>query len=296
MGMVFNIQRFSVHDGPGIRTTVFFSGCNLRCLWCHNPESHELTPRLGYFENACTHCGKCVRVCPAGAIAYGDSRLVFDRERCENCFACVDYCAPGARRISGKPMTAAEVIDIIIRDKPYYDKSGGGVTFSGGEPLLQPDFLMELLQRLRKSGINTAIESALCVPENIIRDIAPLTGLFMCDIKSMDDKIHKKYTGISNKKILANIALLSELGADVLIRVPVINGVNADETNIRQMAEFLLNQTHIRRIELLELHTLAAHKYKSLGLQDTLSGFNAAGAAELHNIHEYLTRKGLTVI
>ena len=191
MGMIFNIQRFSIHDGPGIRTTVFLSGCNLRCLWCHNPESQEMRPRLEYFANSCTLCGKCAEVCPAGAITINNVKLVFNKDLCGCCFTCIDYCVSEARRVSGKSMTAAEVFDIVLRDKPYYDKSGGGVTFSGGEPLLQPDFLLELLTLSHNAGINTAVESALCAGEETIKKTAPFVDLFMCDIKAMDDDIHK---------------------------------------------------------------------------------------------------------
>ncbi|MHB1153130.1 MAG: glycyl-radical enzyme activating protein [Eubacteriales bacterium] len=294
--MIFNIQRFSIHDGPGIRTTVFFSGCNLWCLWCHNPESQEMKPRLEYFANSCTLCGKCAEVCPAGAITVKNAELDFNKELCGGCFTCVDYCVSEARRVSGKPMTAAEVFDIVLRDKPYYDKSGGGVTFSGGEPLLQPDFLLELLTMSHNAGIHTAVESALCAGEDIIKNIAPFVGLFMCDIKAMNDNIHKKYTGVSNKKILSNIKLLSQLSADVLIRVPVIKTVNADIGNMRLMADFLINQTKIRRVELLKFHMLAAHKYHALGINDTLTGFDNINEDETNELREILIRKGLTVL
>lgn len=296
MGMIFNIQRFSIHDGPGIRTTVFFSGCNLRCLWCHNPESHEMKPRLEYFVNSCTFCGKCAEVCPAGAITVENGEYTIHKDLCGSCFTCVDYCVSGARRVSGKPMTAAEVFDIVMRDEQYYDRSDGGVTFSGGEPLLQPHFLLELLTLSRSAGINTAVESALCAGAEIIKKITPLVGLFMCDIKAMDDDIHKKYTGISNKKILSNIKLLSQLGADVLIRVPVIKGVNENTENMLLMADFLINQTNIRRVELLKLHTLAAHKYHALGIGDTLTGFDAIDENKTLELRDFLLKKGLTVL
>lgn len=296
MGMIFDIQRFSLHDGPGIRTSVFFSGCNLRCLWCHNPESHEMKPRLGYFVHACTLCGKCAEVCPAGAAAARNGRLEFNRGLCASCFACVGSCVSGARRVIGKRMSAAEVFDIAARDRKYYEKSGGGVTFTGGEPLLQLDFLTELLLLSRDAGIGTAVESALCVTGDSIRRIAPLTDLFMCDIKTMDGGLHKQMTGVSNLDILTNIRLLSRLGADVLIRIPVMEGVNASMENMRLIADFLLNETEIRRVELLKLHTLAAHKYDALGIVDTLSDFRETDDGALAPIRDFLTRKGLEVL
>ncbi len=296
MGMIFDIQRFSLHDGPGIRTAVFFSGCNLRCLWCHNPESHEMKPRLGYFVRACTLCGKCAEVCPAGAVKVGKDRLLFDRDVCASCFTCVGSCVSGARRVIGKRMSAAEVFDIAARDRQYYGKSGGGVTFTGGEPLLQLDFLTELLLLTRDAGIGTAVESALCVAGDSIGKIAPLTDLFMCDIKTMDDGLHRRMTGVSNLDILSSIRLLSRLGAEVLIRIPVMEGVNASTENMRLTADFLLNETGIRRVELLKLHTLAAHKYDALGIVDTLSDFRETDDGVIATIRDFLTRKGLEVL
>jgi pyruvate formate lyase activating enzyme len=255
-----------------------------------------MKPRLEYFENSCTRCGKCAEVCPDGAITIKNAEFSFNKNLCKCCFTCVDYCVSEARRVSGKSVTVAEVFDIVLRDKQYYDKSDGGVTFSGGEPLLQPDFLFELLKLAHNAGIHTAVESALCAGEDIIKKTAPFVGLFMCDIKAMDDNIHKRYTGVSNEKIIANIKLLSQLGADVLIRVPVIKGVNADIDNMRLMADFLINQTNIRRVEFLKLHTLAAHKYHALGISDTLTGFDNISEDETSNLREILIRKGLTVI
>ncbi len=255
-----------------------------------------MKPRLEYFPNSCTRCGKCAEVCPTGAITMKNAEPALNRDLCGCCFTCVDYCVSEAKRVSGKPMTAEEVFDIVLRDKPYYDKSDGGVTFSGGEPLLQPDFLLELLTLSHNAGIHTAVESALCAGDDIIKNIAPFISLFMCDIKAMDDNIHKRYTGVSNEKILANIKLLSQLGADVLIRVPVIKAVNADIGNMRLMADFLINQTNIKRVELLKLHTLAVHKYHALGVSDTLTGFDNINEDETSKLREILIRKGLTVL
>lgn len=254
-----------------------------------------MEPRLEYYIKSCVFCGICSQVCPAGAIKTNGRELVTDKDVCTGCFVCVDYCVSGARRVSGKSITAPEVFDIMKRDKIYYNKSGGGVTFSGGEPLLQPEFLWDLLVLSRRAGIHTAVESALCVGEDIVESIAPCVGLFLCDIKVMDDELHKKYTGMSNKNILSNIRLLSKLGAKVLIRIPVVKGVNADAGNMLLTADFLLNETNIKKIELLKLHRLAAHKYNALAIKDTLTGFEGVSEDDIAELKNLLIKKGLTV-
>lgn len=265
MGVVFNIQRFSVHDGPGIRTTVFLKGCPLRCLWCHNPESARPCPELGYHKNRCTLCGHCLTLCPSGALTRGPDRIERDSAQCRSCFACAKGCPSGAWEVYGKEMTPSEVADVALRDRRYYEKSGGGVTFSGGEPLSQAEFVRQTAEILHKAGISTAMETSLYGDPAALEELAPSIDYFMADLKAMDDDIHRRAMGVSNERILQNFCLLSRLGAEALVRVPVVPGVNDTVENIEAMARFLLENTSFREVELIKMHKLASHKYKALG-------------------------------
>ena len=264
---VSNIQRFSIHDGPGIRTTVFFKGCNLRCLWCHNPETFETGSVMQYFKGKCTLCGRCVAVCPSGALSIENGTLVIDKSLCTLCGACVESCPNDAREINGESMSAEEIIDIAVKDKAYYIKSGGGITLSGGEPLLQPDGAAELLALAKNSGISTAIETALNVKKEALDKVLMLTDYFMCDIKAADDKLHKELTGVGNKRILENIRYLSGTGKALLLRMPVVPGMNDSEENIVQTANFINSLPNKHRLELLKFHSLARDKYSSLSME-----------------------------
>ena len=265
MGMITNIQRFSVHDGPGIRTTVFLKGCPLRCLWCHNPESAHAGQELGYHKNRCTLCGQCVAACPHGALSIDRQEVRRNTALCRSCFACAQACPTGAMELYGKEMTPTEVTEIVLRDKRYYDKTGGGVTFSGGEPLFQADFVVETARLLKQHGISIAVETSLFSSACAVEKVASVTDHFMVDIKAMDDEIHCRAMGCSNQPILENLRRLAALGADVLVRIPVVPGVNDDKENIERTARFLLEYTPYRTMELLPMHKLAAHKYEALG-------------------------------
>ncbi|MBO5274534.1 MAG: glycyl-radical enzyme activating protein, partial [Clostridia bacterium] len=286
----------SYHDGPGLRTTVFLRGCNLRCAWCHNPESQSPKPQLAYYRSSCTGCGICIEHCEKGAITINDGVIVYDRSKCENCGNCADYCVANARRYENREMTAEALVKLLLKDKAYYDKSGGGVTFSGGEPFLQKEFLIEALQLCRESGLHTAVETALCIPSDSLREATPYVDLFMFDMKAMDDDAHRKATGASNKQILANIKLLSELGADGLIRIPIVKGLNDSEENLKATAEFLLRETSFTCVEPLKLHTLATSKYDSLGMDDTLSGFESTDDETYTCVCNMLEAYGIHVI
>lgn len=247
-GCITDIQRFSIHDGPGIRTTVFMKGCNLRCAWCHNPESQLDRPQLMYFENRCVHCGACFRVC--------QKRFTDD---CTACGKCAAACRHGALEISGKYMTADEVFDVVIRDADYYAVSGGGVTFSGGEPLLQAEFLRETLQRFKTAGLNTAVETAGCVPEAVFEALLPLLDIVFFDIKAMCEETHVKLTGASNRQILANARELMRKAPEKLrFRMPLIPSVN--DAELPEIAEF----TKCFSLELMPYHAAGAGKYKAL--------------------------------
>lgn len=249
--MIFDIQRNSYVDGPGIRTTVFFKGCNLRCKWCHNPESQSFEKQMMFYKDKCTGCGKCREVCP--------NHL----KKCDFCGKCELYCPAEARKICGREYTSDEVLAEVIKDKAFYDNSGGGVTFSGGECMLQLDFLCEILKKCKAAGIHTAVDTAGNVPWKSFEKILPFTDLFLYDIKAFDAELHRKGTGVSNELILENLKNLSGR-ADIIVRIPVIGGYNDNDEEIRQIADFL-KQIKIIKAELLPYHAMGEHKYTALG-------------------------------
>lgn len=249
--MIFDIQRNSFVDGPGIRTTVFFKGCNLRCKWCHNPESQSFEKQMMFYKDKCTGCGKCREVCP--------NHL----KKCDFCGKCELYCPAEARKICGREYTSDEVFAEVIKDKAFYDNSGGGVTFSGGECMLQLDFLCEILEKCKSAGIHTAVDTAGNVPWKSFEKILPFTDLFLYDIKAFGAELHRKGTGVSNELILENLKNLSGR-ADIIVRIPVIGGYNDNDEEIRRIADFL-KQIKIIKAELLPYHAMGEHKYTALG-------------------------------
>lgn len=252
-GKIFDIQRFSIYDGPGIRTNIFFKGCNLRCLWCHNPESQSMKNELMINADKCTHCGECAKVCTKAFTA-----------DCTACGECVKACAHEARKIKGETITAEKAAEAALRDKEFYKTSGGGVTLSGGEPLLQPDFAAEILRICKENGVHTAIETALCVKWESVEKVLPYLDLVLCDIKCMDEKKHIELTGVSNKLILENAEKLKKSGVRVIFRTPVIPTCNDDE--IEKIAAFCEGFDY----EILAYHKTGCGKYTSLGREYTL--------------------------
>jgi len=250
---IFDIERNSYVDGPGIRTTVFFKGCNLRCAWCHNPESQSPKPQMMFFKNKCTGCGKCKEKCP--------NHL----ESCEICGKCTLYCPHDAREICGKEYTVDEVVREILKDKAFYEASGGGVTFSGGECMLQIDFLEDLLKECQKNGIHTAVDTAGYVPFEQFEQILPYTVLILYDIKCFDSEKHKQYTGVGNELILENLKRLLATDKSVWIRIPIIPTVNDTEEEIRSIRSFLLSCGTPEKVELLPYHAMGEHKYAAIG-------------------------------
>jgi len=265
---ITQIQRFSVHDGPGIRTTVFFKGCNLRCLWCHNPETLSPKIQLEHFSARCATCGKCAAVCPNHAISICDGVYRKDTSLCASCFECSKVCLTSALTVCGSEYTIDDVCETVLRDRKYYEKSSGGVTFSGGEPLLQSEFVFECVKKLKAEGIHCAVETANNLPESVVLDAISHFDLFMCDIKAMDCELHKKLTGVTNERILHNISLIAGSGKPVLIRVPVAMTLNGTVENLTATADFM-RSVGLKNIELLKLHRLGEHKYDALGLPMT---------------------------
>lgn len=250
---IFDIQRSSFVDGPGIRTTVFFKGCDLRCAWCHNPESQSAAPQLMVYADKCVGCGKCLEKCPNSL------------RSCTLCGKCEPYCPAEARRTCGKEYTMEALMAEILTDKLFYDTSGGGVTFSGGECMLYPEFLAELLEKCKENGVSTAVDTAGHVPFSHFERVLPHTDLFLYDVKAMDAQVHKQYTGVDNALILENLARLLSRGARIWIRYPVIAGVNDTESEIRALADFLAVHGLPERIELLPYHALGESKSRAIG-------------------------------
>ena len=266
-GMLFDIQRASTVDGPGFRTTVFFKGCNLRCAWCHNPESQSATPQLLFYQERCTHCGLCKRVCPYGL------------KKCDLCGKCADACPQEARSLCGTEYTVENVMNKVLPDRLFYQTSGGGATFSGGECMLQSDFLKALLCACKKEKIHTAVDTAGAVPWKRFEEILPYTDMFLYDVKSMNSQRHKAYTGVGNEQILENLARLLQMKKRVWVRVPVIPGVNDTLEEMRALRAFLLSNGYPEKVELLPYHRMGEMKWKALGQKATL--FNPPSAEQV---------------
>ena len=267
---VFNIQSYSIHDGPGIRVTVFLKGCPLRCLWCANPESNIPAPQLMTYNTKCTGCGSCVKACPKGAVRLveldGAVKQETDRSLCVNCGACVEACPADAREIAGKEMTVREVLDRVLQDKLFLDASGGGMTISGGECLAHPEFSEALLAAAKEAGLHTAVESCSFASREVIDRVFPHVDLGLLDVKHMDPAKHKEYTGVSNEIILDNIRhVYRDLHVPVIVRVPVIPGHNDDEENIAATARFASGLGPDVAVHLLPYHRLGDSKLESLG-------------------------------
>ena len=274
-GNIFDIQKFSVIDGPGIRTTVFFKGCNLRCGWCHNPESQKKHTEFLFYRNKCISCGMCEKVCDRG---HGE---------CTLCGKCTLYCPVHAREICGKDYTVEEVFREIEADKLFYDTSGGGVTFSGGECMLQIDFLEAIMKECRQAGIHTAVDTAGCVPWEYFQRVIPFADMFLYDMKCFTEELHVQGTGVSNRLILENLSSLSdETNIDIIIRIPVIPGFNADDMEMERMAGYL-SKLRIRDVELLPYHPMGENKYTALGMEVPM--YDVPDDAQMKHFRSFFT-------
>jgi len=295
-GMIFDIKKFAVHDGPGIRSTVFFKGCPLRCLWCHNPEGISPAREIMVFSGRCLKgCRDCLAVCPQGALDKRRGAIVLDRSRCDGCGACADACPSEALQATGREMSVGAVLDELARDAPFYRESGGGATFSGGEPLQQPKFLRELLGACRGEKISTVVDTSGQAPYSDFASILPLADLFLFDLKIVDDARHLSLTGASNRLPLANLQTLSQDGAPLVIRLPLVPGCNDAIPDLEQAADFCASLPQRHPVHLLPYHRGYTGKLKRLGRDTALNAFLPPTPAGVERAAEIFRSRDLNV-
>lgn len=293
MGLVFNIQKYSVNDGPGIRTTVFLKGCPLCCEWCHNPESISPEHEIIVVESRCVACGQCRQACPFAKAISGTGVLPTRSELCDYCGKCVEACPTGARQMVGREMTVAQVMAEILKDRIFYEDSGGGATFSGGEPLLQSAFVIELLDACRARGIHTAVDTCGSGRADALAAMARLADLFLYDIKFMDDARHREHCGVSNRLILDNLQALSRIHSNIWIRVPVIPGVNDDGENLSAVAKFVASLQGIRQVNLLPYHKTGIAKHARVGSEYDLADVRPPSVERMNQAADLFRAAGL---
>lgn len=276
-GTIFNIQKFCINDGPGIRTTVFLKGCPLKCVWCHNPESQSVKPELMYAAHKCVKCGKCLAVCKYGVHKFDGDIHIVNRENCKACMACVKNCPADALEIAGKTASVKSVIDKVLEDKKFYENSGGGMTLSGGEPMFQFEFAAALLKEAKRNDIHTCIETCGYAPKEHYKKIAPFVDLFLLDYKETDSERHKKYVGVGNELIIENILMLDGIGSEIILRCPIIPTVNDREEHLAGIAKFAGRLKNIVEINIEPYHTLGKSKSEKLGREYQVHGVDDVG-------------------
>ncbi len=293
-GLVFNIQKYSVQDGPGIRTTVFLKGCPLCCEWCHNPESISPRREIVVVSQRCNACGECRAACPFGKEIAGTGALPPRNEQCTLCAACVDACPTGARQMIGREMTVAEVVEAVVKDRIFYEDSGGGVTISGGEPLSQPRFLKALAESLRATGIHVALDTTGFGCTEHLLAAARFSNLVLYDLKAFDEARHKKLTGVSNRSILENLKALNDVHRNIWIRIPVVPGFNDDVEELEKIAAFVAELRSVTLVNLLPFHRSGLHKYERLGWGHSLDGVETPSAELMERAAAVFRRRHLT--
>jgi pyruvate formate lyase activating enzyme len=295
-GIIFDIKRYAIHDGPGIRTTVFLKGCPLQCQWCQNPEGIESKPEILLRSQRCAEdCEACVPACPQGAVSKKGCSVEFETEKCDFCRKCEEVCVYDALEVVGREVTVHDALEEIERDRVFFEESGGGITFSGGEPLMQLDFVKVLLNEIKQRNIHTTLDTSGYVNFTDLERINNQVDLFLYDIKIIDDERHKKYTGVSNKIILENLRRLSKKGTPVTVRIPLISGINDDEQSAESFAEYLKTLKNIKHINLLPYHKGGCEKYKNLRKEDSLKTFRPPTEERIGEITQILVESGFSV-
>lgn len=293
-GRIFALHRFSVHDGPGIRTTVFLKGCPLRCMWCHNPESLDPEFEIAWIAHCCVSCGRCVCACPSGAHRLENGRHRYDRSVCRKCGRCADACVFGSLEFTGKEMEAGEVVAEVLKDSVFYEESGGGVTVSGGEPLSQWQFVRDLLSELRLHHVHTAVETCGFGPPAAFQSLLPVTDLFLFDIKAMDPDKHVRLTGSSNDAILRNLDFLMSRGARVVLRCPLVPGLNDSDEDLQGLAQLCSRYPDLAGLELLPYHNTGNDKYVRYGRNNPLPGLPSATTEDRERWRAFFIGAGIS--
>lgn len=294
MKNITNIQKFSIHDGDGIRTSVFFKGCPLRCEWCHNPETQRYDREMQFDSGKCTGCGTCASVCPGHALVMKEGKPVLDKEVCTLCKKCANFCPEGLREVVGREYTVKELVKELLKDQMFYEESGGGVTLSGGEVMaMDMDFILAVVRELKRQDINLAIDTCGYVPYERFQAILPYTDTFLYDVKVMDAELHKRYTGADNKLILDNLARLSADGARIYIRIPTIKEVNGNEKNMKETIAFLKeHDIHPAQVNLLPYHDTGSGKYPKLDMEYKGKNLHAPDKAEMEEFRKLFLDAG----
>ncbi len=295
-GRIFDIKRYSIHDGPGIRTTIFLKGCALRCLWCHNPESIDPGPELMHWPGRCSRCYACIKACPLAAISKDQAgAVVIDRTRCDLCGKCAAACLYDAMQMVGREASVEDVLAEVEKDRIFYEQSGGGVTLSGGDPLVQSDFAEALIDACRSRGIRTALDTAGMSQNWVLDRLAAKTDLVLYDLKCMDEARHREFTGVSNAPILENLKRLAAAGTEIWIRIPLVHGVNDDDDHIRRTIAFLQSLKTIRRVGILPYHSGGLEKARRIGREAHFRKFETPSEERIAAVEAAFREAGFEV-